>query len=68
MGKVLPVGGIHQKIRAAYDAGVTAVLLPKENVKEAHGRPSYILDVVSVIPVETIEDVLAKALLNVSVS
>ena len=35
MGKVLAVGGIQQKIRAAYDAGVKEVLLPADNLKEA---------------------------------
>ncbi len=44
MRKVLPVGGIQQKIRAAYDAGVKEVLLPTDNLKEAEGLPSYVLD------------------------
>lgn len=46
MGKILPVGGIQQKVRAAYDAGVKEVLLPADNVKEAQGLPPYILDAV----------------------
>lgn len=64
MGKVLPVGGIHQKVRAAYDAGVKEVLLPVHNLKEAKGLPSYILESIKLTPVETIEDVLARALLQ----
>ena len=40
MGKVLPVGGIHQKIRAACDAGIKEILLPSENLNEAKGLPS----------------------------
>jgi ATP-dependent Lon protease len=39
MGKVLPVGGIQQKVRAAFDAGVKEVLLPKENLDEAATCP-----------------------------
>jgi len=44
MGKVLAVGGIQQKIRAAFDAGVKEILLPVDNLKEAQELPSYILD------------------------
>jgi ATP-dependent Lon protease len=57
MGKVLAVGGIQQKIRAAYDAGVKEVLLPAENLKEARELPSYILDAMKLTPVETVDEV-----------
>ncbi|MDG6027359.1 MAG: BREX system Lon protease-like protein BrxL [Candidatus Brocadia sp.] len=63
MGKVLPVGGIQQKIRAAYDAGVKEVLLPADNYKESQGLPAYILDTIKLTQVNTIEDVLKCALL-----
>lgn len=66
MGKVLPVGGIHQKVRAAYDAGVKEVLLPSDNLKEAQGLPAYILDAVKLTPVNTIEEVLKHALIGES--
>jgi len=62
MGKVLPVGGIQQKVRAAYNAGVKEVLLPAENLKEAEGLPSYVLDGIKLTPVTTIEEVLANSL------
>jgi len=64
MGKVLPVGGIHQKIRAAYDAGVKEILLPTENLKEAHLLPSYIIDKLELTPVNSIDDVLRVAFSN----
>ncbi|MBU0509552.1 BREX system Lon protease-like protein BrxL [bacterium] len=64
MGKVLPVGGIQQKVRAAYDAGVKEVLLPADNLKEAEGLPSYVLEAVKLTPVESIEKVLELALLK----
>ena len=64
MGKVLPVGGIHQKIRAAYDAGIKEVLLPRDNSKEAESLPTYILDSIKLTPVDTIEEVLKNALLS----
>jgi ATP-dependent Lon protease len=64
MGKVLPVGGIQQKVRAAYDAGVNEVLLPCDNLKEAQGLPPYILDAVQLTPVQTIAEVLEHALVD----
>lgn len=64
MGRVLPVGGIQQKIRAAYDAGVKEVLLPADNLKEAEGLPSYLLDGIKLTPVSTIGEVIAMSLVN----
>jgi ATP-dependent Lon protease len=64
MGKVLPVGGIQQKIRAAYDAGIKNVIIPADNLKEAQSLPSNILDEITLIPIENIEEALDKALLN----
>lgn len=61
MGKVLPVGGIQQKVRAAYDAGVKEILLPADNLKEAEGLPQYILERVKLTPVSTVDQVLATA-------
>ena len=62
MGKVLPVGGVQQKVRAACDAGVKEVLLPSDNLKEAQGLPQYILEKVKLTPVSTIDEVLRIAL------
>jgi len=64
MGKVLPVGGIQQKIRAAYDAGVKEVLLPADNLKEAEGLPSYVLEGIKLTPVSSIDQVFVNALIN----
>ena len=64
MGKVLPVGGIQQKIRAAYEAGVKEVLLPADNLNEAKGLPSYILESLKFTPVANIAEVLRHALLQ----
>jgi len=65
MGKVLPVGGVQQKVRAAYEAGVKEVLLPADNLKEAQGLPADVLAAVKLTPVESIEEVLKYALLKV---
>jgi len=64
MGKVLPVGGIQQKIRAAYDAGIKEVLMPVDNVKEAEALPAYIHEAVKLTPISSIEDVLKSALIG----
>ena len=61
MGKVLPVGGIQQKVRTAFDAGIKEIILPVENMKEAEGLPPYILKGIKLTPVATIDDVLATS-------
>jgi ATP-dependent Lon protease len=64
-GKVLAVGGIQQKIRAAYDAGVKEILLPVDNLKEAQELPTYILDSIKLTPVQTVDEVFMDALVDV---
>jgi len=64
MGKVLPVGGIPQKIRAAYDAGIKEVLLPADNLREAQALPAYILGAIKLTPVQGIDEVLRRALVE----
>lgn len=64
MGKVLAVGGIQQKVRAAYDAGVKEVLLPADNLKEAQELPPDILDAIKLTPVQTVDEVLRYALVS----
>jgi len=65
MGKVLPVGGVQQKIRAAYDAGIKEVILPEDNLKEAQNLPQYILDTIKLIPVNSVKEVLDAALVKI---
>jgi Lon-like ATP-dependent protease len=57
-GKVKPVGGVVSKVEAAFQAGVTKVIIPKENWQEIFGG----LQGLEVIPVESIEEVLHVAL------
>ena len=64
MGKVLPAGGIQQKVRAAYDAGVKEVLLPADNLKETEGLPSYVLENIKLTPVISIDKVIEMSLVN----
>ena len=64
MGKVLPVGGIQQKIRAAYDVGIKEVILPADNLPETQLLPSHILKGIKLTPVTTVEEVLKVSLID----
>ena len=61
-GKVLPVGGVREKVLAARRAGVKTVLLPKHNQKDLIDVPEKLRTDIDVRFVERIEDVLAVAL------
>ena len=61
-GKVLPVGGIKEKILAAKRAGIIEIILCKENRKDVEEIPQTYLDGLEFHYVETIGDVLAIAL------
>ncbi len=61
MGKVLLTGGVQQKVRAAFDAGVKEVQLPTHNLQEAQGLPAYITQAVRLTPVQSIAQVLRRA-------
>lgn len=64
MGKVLPIGGVQEKVRAACDAGIMEVLLPEDNLNEALALPSYIIEKIKLTPVKNIDEVLKHALLQ----
>jgi ATP-dependent Lon protease len=61
-GRVLPIGGLKEKILAAHRAGVTTVLIPEENAKDLKDIPAAVLDEVAVIPVKHMDEVLRHAL------
>ncbi len=61
-GKVLPVGGIRQKIMAASRAHVEAVLLPRQNAKDLAEVPEEIKRRLEFLFVDTVDDVLTTAL------
>jgi ATP-dependent Lon protease len=60
-GKVLPVGGIKEKVLAAKRAGVRRVLLPERNRKDLVDIPPDWLEDIEIIPVQTIDEVLRRA-------
>ena len=62
-GRVLPIGGVKEKLLAAYRAGIKVILLPKENQKDLEDVPAHVLSQFEIIPAESIGDVLRVALL-----
>ena len=61
-GKVLPVGGIKEKLLAAHRAGITTVVLPKENEKDLAELPEDVRASLEIRLVETADEVLQIAL------
>lgn len=61
-GRVLPIGGLKEKILAAKQAGVNTVIIPKKNEKDLPDIPEEIKSGIEVIPVEHVEEVLKLAL------
>jgi ATP-dependent Lon protease len=61
-GKVLPVGGIKEEVLAAHRAGMTTVILPKENEKDLMELPEDVREALRILLVETTDEVLQNAL------
>ena len=61
-GRVLPIGGLKEKILAAKTAGVKTVLVPKKNEKDIEEIPEEIKDGLEIVFVETMEEVAGHAL------
>jgi ATP-dependent Lon protease len=61
-GKVLPIGGLKEKLLAAHRAGIPTVLVPKENEKDLKEIPAQILKKVKTVLVEHMDEVLIAAL------
>jgi ATP-dependent Lon protease len=61
-GKVLPIGGVKEKLLAAHRAGVSNIVLPKDNEKDLADIPANVLDQLNIYMVETMDEVLRIAL------
>jgi ATP-dependent Lon protease len=61
-GRVLPIGGVKQKLLAAHRAGVTTVLIPQRNEPDLDDVPAEVLAKLDVHPVSDVREVLALAL------
>jgi ATP-dependent Lon protease len=62
-GRILPIGGLKEKVLAAHRGGIKTVLIPEENEKDIEEIPSTILKSVHLVPVSHMDDVLKKALI-----
>ena len=62
-GRVLPIGGLKSKLLAAHLAGVKTVLIPKRNEKDLVDVPEEIRKELRIVPVDTMDQVLAEALI-----
>ncbi|WP_299440403.1 endopeptidase La [uncultured Rhodospira sp.] len=63
-GRVLPIGGLKEKLLAALRGGLTTVLIPKENEKDLAEIPDNVKKGLTIVPVTTVDEVLANALVN----
>lgn len=61
-GEVKPIGGLKEKLYGAQRAGITKVLIPKDNASDMKDVPEEIKSQLTIIPVSTIEDVLKETL------
>jgi ATP-dependent Lon protease len=61
-GKVLPIGGVKEKVLAAHRAGVTNIVLPRDNEKDLADIPKNVLDTLDIHMVSTMDEVLKIAL------
>jgi ATP-dependent Lon protease len=61
-GKVLPIGGLKEKVLAAHRAGVKNIVLPKDNEKDLADIPKNVLDTLDLHTVSTMDEVLKLAL------
>jgi len=61
-GRVLPVGGVKEKLLAAHRVGITTVLIPKENAKDLEEVPEEVRADLTIELIETIDEALALAL------
>ncbi len=63
-GRVLPIGGLKEKLLAALRAGITTVFIPKENEKDLAEIPDNVKKHLKLIPVAEVDDVIAQALVR----
>jgi ATP-dependent Lon protease len=63
-GRVLPIGGLKEKLLAALRAGIKTVLIPEENAKDLAEIPDEVKTKLSIIPVARMDDVMKVALVR----
>ena len=63
-GRVLPIGGLKEKLLAALRGGIKTVIIPEENVKDLTEIPVEIKNKIDIVPVARVDDVLKSALVR----
>ncbi len=61
-GRVLPIGGLKEKVLAAHRGGIKRVLIPKENQKDIREIPKKVREALTILPVESADEVLRESL------
>jgi ATP-dependent Lon protease len=61
-GRVLPIGGLKEKLLAALRSGIRTVLIPAENAKDLADVPDNVKSGLEIVPVATVDEVLVRAL------
>ena len=61
-GRVLPIGGVKQKLLAAQRAGLSTVFIPARNEPDLDDVPAEVLDALTVKPMTDVADIIAEAL------
>jgi ATP-dependent Lon protease len=61
-GRVLPIGGLQEKLLAALRGGIKTVFIPAENEKDLAEIPASVKDALEIVPVSHVDEVLARAL------
>lgn len=61
-GRVLPIGGLKEKLLAALRGGIKTVLIPEENKKDLEEIPDIVTKSLKIIPIKTVDEVLKYAL------
>ena len=63
-GRVMPIGGLKEKLLAALRGGLKTVLIPKENERDLPEIPDNVKKGLEIVPVSTVDEVLARALVK----
>lgn len=64
-GRVLPIGGLKEKMLAAYRAGAKTVIIPNENIKDLAEIDRSVTDKINIVPVKNVSEVFKTALMQV---
>ena len=63
-GRVLPIGGLKEKLLAAHRGGIKTVLIPKDNEKDLAEIPDNVKRGLKIVPVSVVDEVLERSLVT----